>query len=366
MTADTDTALRWLTTLRGPRSRRAKESYRRGRGGGPVNIYSRVEVPEELLNNREPQFTSECMKEVSRLLSIRHLTISPYHPMCNGLVKRFNAKLKTMLKRLCSEKPRQWDRYINAFLFAYREVPQQFTGFAPFELLYGSTVKKPMTILRSIWTEEEGQIEARTSYQYVFELREKLEEIIKVDREKLERSQGRYKQYFDKRSKERRFDVADEVLVLLPTDNNKLLMHWRGPFRVTKIVAISDYEVKVRGKKKINHANLLKRYRSRSDTDGNICERTTGGSLLEFAPSCRFDLYRHASIQLQTTDDGIVWNPYCKFFLFNPLRSCTNVRFFRNFSYWGCVAGLYLVIVQSLYSFTLYWFDLIGSIFKTL
>ena len=72
------------------------------------------------------------------------------------------------------------------------------------------------------------------------------------------------------------------MLVLLPTHNNNLLMHWRGPFGVTK-VAINDYEVELRGKKKIYHANLLKRYRSRSDTDGKICERTTGGSLLEVA-----------------------------------------------------------------------------------
>ena len=46
---------------------------------------------------------------------------------------------------------------------------------------------------------------------------ERLEEIMKVAREELERSQGRYKRYFDKRSKERRFAVADEVLVLLQT-----------------------------------------------------------------------------------------------------------------------------------------------------
>ena len=195
-----------------------------------VNMYSRVGVPEELLTDMGPQFTSECMKEVSRLLSIRHLTTSRYHPMCNGLVERSNATLKAMLKRLCSEKPRQWDRYINALLFAYREVLQQSMGFAPFELLYGRTVRGPMRILRSIWTGEDGETEARTSYQYVFELRERLEEIMKVAREELERSHGCYKQYFDRRSKERRFAVADEVLVLLLTDNNKLLMHWRGPF----------------------------------------------------------------------------------------------------------------------------------------
>ena len=71
--------------------------------------------------------------------------------------------------------------------------------------------------------------------------------------------------------------------MLLPTDNNKLLMQWQGPFRVTKIIGINDYEVEVRGKEKVYHANLLKRYHSRSDTDGKRCERATEESLLQVA-----------------------------------------------------------------------------------
>jgi hypothetical protein len=34
-----------------------------------------------------------------------------------------------MLRRLCIEQPRQWNRYINALLFACGEVPQESTGF---------------------------------------------------------------------------------------------------------------------------------------------------------------------------------------------------------------------------------------------
>ena len=84
-----------------------------------VGIYSRVEVPEKVLSDLGTQFISDCMKEVSRLLSIRQLTTTPYHTMCNSLVEKFNGTLKTMLRRLCTEKPRQWNRYIDALLFAY-------------------------------------------------------------------------------------------------------------------------------------------------------------------------------------------------------------------------------------------------------
>ena len=48
--------------------------------------------------------------------------------------------------------------------------------------------------------------------------------------------------------------------MLLPTDHNKLLMQWNGPFEVSSVVGLSDYRVKVKGKEKVYHANLLKKY----------------------------------------------------------------------------------------------------------
>ena len=145
-----------------------------------VDMYSRLGVPEEILSDMGAQFVSECMQEVSRLLSTKQLTTSPYHPMCNGLVEKFNGSLKNMLKKLCYEQPKQWSRYINPLLFAYREVPQESTGFAPFELLYGRTVRGPMRILKELWTKEVDEPEVKTSYQYVFDLRERLEETLKI------------------------------------------------------------------------------------------------------------------------------------------------------------------------------------------
>ncbi|CAG2201844.1 Retrovirus-related Pol polyprotein from transposon 17.6,Retrovirus-related Pol polyprotein from transposon opus,Retrovirus-related Pol polyprotein from transposon 297,Retrovirus-related Pol polyprotein from transposon gypsy [Mytilus edulis] len=98
-----------------------------------VDIFSRVGVPQEMLTDMGSQFTSKLMAEVSRLISLRQLTTTVYHPMCNGLVERFNGSLKLMLNRMCHERPKDWDRYVNALLFAYREVPQESLKFSPFE-----------------------------------------------------------------------------------------------------------------------------------------------------------------------------------------------------------------------------------------
>ena len=42
-----------------------------------VDTFSRVEVPEEILSDLGTQFVSDCMREVTRLLSIKQLTTTP-------------------------------------------------------------------------------------------------------------------------------------------------------------------------------------------------------------------------------------------------------------------------------------------------
>ena len=228
-----------------------------------VDIFSRLGIPEEILSDLGTQFVSDFMKEVTHLLSIKH--DHPYHPMCNGMTEKFNGTLKTTLKRLCSEQPRQWHRYINPLLFAYREVAQESTGFSPFELLYGRAVRGPMFILKELWTKEVEAPEVKNSYQYVFELREKLEDTLKMAHEELLRAQQKGKRYYDRKTRARKLQPADKVLVLLPTDHNKLLMQWKGPYEVSAVVGTNDYKVKVKDKLKVYHANLLKKYIEREE-----------------------------------------------------------------------------------------------------
>ena len=45
-----------------------------------VNIFSRLGVPEEILGDIGTQFVSDCLREETRLLSIKQITTTPYHP----------------------------------------------------------------------------------------------------------------------------------------------------------------------------------------------------------------------------------------------------------------------------------------------
>ena len=140
-----------------------------------VNIFARVGVPQEILSDCGSQFTSDLMHEVGRLLSLKQITTTPYHPICNGLVEKFNGTVKSMLRKLCEDRPKDWDRYLGPLLFAYREVPQGSLGFFPFELLYGRSVRGPLTILKELWTQKEMEKEVKLTYQYVMDLRDRLE-----------------------------------------------------------------------------------------------------------------------------------------------------------------------------------------------
>lgn len=244
-----------------------------------VEMFSRVGVPKELLSDRGSNFTSDLMKEVARLLSVRQLHTTPYHPMANGLVEKFNGTLKLMLKRMCAERPRDWDRYLAPLLFAYREVPQTSLGFSPFELLYGRHVRGPLSILKEVWTNLDLEEEAKTTYQHVFDLRNRLEETCRLAHQELEKAGARYAKIYNRKAKDRQFQPGDKVLILLPTDNNKLLLQWKGPFEVKARKGDVDYSVDTPGGLKVFHANLLKRYEERKrESPEKQCQAICGVS----------------------------------------------------------------------------------------
>ena len=277
-----------------------------------VDVFSRVGLPTEILTDQGSQFTSELMKEISRLLSIRQLTTTPYHPSCNGLVERFNGTLKLMLRRLCSEKPRDWDRYLAPLLFAYRETPQSSLQFAPFELLYGRSVRGPMTILKELWTGQAVNPEIKSTYQYVVDLRDRIEQTCQLAHEHLQKATNKNKYYYNAKARAKNLNPGDLVLLLLPTDHNKLLLQWKGPFSVLAKLGQVDYRIDLgEGRTKTFHANLLKKYVARTSNQNAISKsdkvQPEGMSILDITCigiiECEQDHEWHESISETKIDN---------------------------------------------------------------
>ena len=235
-----------------------------------LSMFSDIGVPKEVLSDRGTQFTSNMMDEVHRLLSIHAIRTTPYHAQCNGLCEKYNGTLKQMLKRMVQEQPEEWDRFIDPLLFAYREAPlRSLGGFSPFEVLFGRTVRGPMSILRELWSKEEIEDDVRDTYEYVLDLQHRLKDTCKLVAESLQKAQETQKEYFDRKAKPRALTPGDEVLIMLPTDNNKLLMKWRGPYTVKEKIATNNYLIDVRGTNKVFHINMLKQYLRPATEDVN-------------------------------------------------------------------------------------------------
>ena len=120
-----------------------------------------------------------------------------------------------------------------------------------------------MPVLRELWTDERAAEAVKTTYQYVVNLRNRLEDVGKLVLENLEVTSGRHRKYYNAKTKERTFSPGDKMLLLFPQEHNKLQVSWRGPYIITARSGGQNYKIRVGDKEKIYHANLLKRYHPR-------------------------------------------------------------------------------------------------------
>lgn len=77
-----------------------------------LNIFSRMGVPQDILSDQGTNCMSDLMTELCRFLKIQKLSSTPYHPMANDSVTKFNGILKKMLKAYSQSEPCKWDQYL--------------------------------------------------------------------------------------------------------------------------------------------------------------------------------------------------------------------------------------------------------------
>ena len=226
-----------------------------------VKVFARVGIPSEILTDQGTNFMSKLLSEVYRLLSVKAIRTSPYHPQTDGLVERFNQTLKAMLRKVADDDGKDWDRLLPYVLFAYREVPQASTGFSPFELLYGRPVRGPLDVLRETWEASSSGGESVVSY--ILAIRETLEKMTELVQENLSKAQKQQQVWYDRNARRREFQPGDRVLILLPTSSSKLLARWQGPYEVVRKCGKVNYEVKMNDRRKqrrVFHVNMLKEW----------------------------------------------------------------------------------------------------------
>ena len=176
------------------------------------HVISRHGVPAEVLSDRGASFLSNLMQEVCRLMGIKKVNTTAYHPQTDGLVERYNRTLIDMLAKTVDKSGQNWDTHLPYVLFAYRASIQESTRESPFYLLYGRDPRLP--------TEAALSTPLTRAYidtdDYKTELTLNFTEAWDLARQQVEKAQRQQKRFYDRRSRKPTFRVGDRVFLYMP------------------------------------------------------------------------------------------------------------------------------------------------------
>ena len=216
-------------------------------------IVLRFGCPAEILTDRGPNFLSDMVEEYLRILSIKHLKTTAYHPRTNGAVERFNGLFGRMLTRFTYTDVRSWDQFVDQALFACRVRIHKATGKSPFFMVYGREPKIPGDTVRPLLNLE-GDRE--------FTLKARMEELEQLGlereeaREKIRHEQELLVRNFEDRVEHFAFYPGDFVLLAV-ANPTKFKNNFEGPYAVIRRGPMGTYQLlKPDGSVKQDYVNV--------------------------------------------------------------------------------------------------------------
>jgi hypothetical protein len=221
-----------------------------------------VGYPQQIYNDNGSNLSADIMREIYRVFGIQMKTIPVYWPRVN-LVERQHGIIKSIMRKLICDQPRQWHRYLDALMFAIRTTPN-VSGYSPFELLFGRQGRTHLTFLKELWSGPSSDPETKTTYQYVLDLQNKIADTCEFAQKELAKVRDRNFRYFNKHAKLRNFKPGDQVWVLNTKAQNKFDFNWVGPATVLERRGHVIYKIQFEnGTERLYHINMLKAYVSR-------------------------------------------------------------------------------------------------------
>ena len=219
------------------------------------HVFSRTGVPHEIHTDQGRNFEADLMREIAQLMGSKRTRATPLHPQSCGQVERLNHTLTKYLAAYIGQQQDDWDEKIPLFLLAYRSAPHKTTGFSPAQLVYGRDLHLPEDLYRPSATPQV------LTTPYAFQLRADMEKMRVFARDTMKINMRRQKDWFDRRSKQRIFNMGDWVWVHDPKRLRgrcpKLEPQWTGPWVVTKKINDVTMEVKMGRKKRLLHVNRM-------------------------------------------------------------------------------------------------------------
>ena len=111
------------------------------------NLFASYGLPEQLVSDNGPQFTSHKFELCMKANGIKHIRTSPYHPASNGEVERFVQTFKQAMQAGKSDTG-SLNVKLARFLLTYRSTPSTTTGVTPAELFLKRPLRTRLDLLR--------------------------------------------------------------------------------------------------------------------------------------------------------------------------------------------------------------------------
>uniref|UniRef100_A0A672M491 Gypsy retrotransposon integrase-like protein 1 n=1 Tax=Sinocyclocheilus grahami TaxID=75366 RepID=A0A672M491_SINGR len=217
-------------------------------------------LPERIHSDQGPSFESKLIRELLRVSGVNKSHTTPYHPMGNGSVERFNRTLGNMIRALSPDVKRDWPRRLQTLTFLYNCTTHETTGYAPFYLMFGRVPRLPIDILfRSVLNDSA----VTCCDKFVITLVKDLKEALQIAQEHATKEQKRHAELYNRRVKGLDIDIGDQVLLANKTERGKRKVadRWESTVYtvVDRIPDIHTYRIRnpATGQEKVVHRNLL-------------------------------------------------------------------------------------------------------------
>ena len=126
-------------------------------------------------------------------------------------------------------KGQQWDKLLKYCLLADRATPHTATGFSPYELVHGNSMRGPLEVVKAGWIG--GDISFTSTVEWVQALRETLVALHRVAHVNEEVAKDKSKTAYDVGSKARSFEPGDLVLCRHPWAHGETTVNMGRPLR---------------------------------------------------------------------------------------------------------------------------------------
>ncbi len=101
------------------------------------NVFRFYGLPEDIVSDRGPQFTSRVWSSFFRQLNVNISFTSGHHPQSNGQTERLNQELTRFLRTYCQQNQADWSKYLMWAEYAQNSLQKPATGLTPFKCILG-------------------------------------------------------------------------------------------------------------------------------------------------------------------------------------------------------------------------------------